>query len=175
MPFLAMPTHIFFDQLLISINLYQYAKSQAISLFYTRNVVYMKILQFDWPRAFRPRYQIWDLCRNVANNISFHHRPNCKKKWPNFPANPKNLTFGAFLAHFLHFLCKKKTYDEILLSRTTFYGFLTACEKLEITNDPIPRKHLDGQAEGWTGPVLEDPSSYCQVSKMTHLPLTEIF
>ena len=51
------PTTIFFIQLLISMNLYQHAKNQAFSLFCSRDIVGLKILQSDWSRAFWPIYQ----------------------------------------------------------------------------------------------------------------------
>ena len=45
----------------------------------------LKILQSDWPRAFSPMSQepdfsqIWNLSKNIANNINFHYRPNPEK------------------------------------------------------------------------------------------------
>ena len=33
-------------------NLYEHAKSQTFSLFYSRDIVDLKILQSDWPRTF---------------------------------------------------------------------------------------------------------------------------
>ena len=63
-------------------NLYQHAKNQAFSLFCSRNIVDLKILQFDSPRAFwsisqEPEFsQMRDLCKNISNNINFHYRPN---------------------------------------------------------------------------------------------------
>ena len=44
-PFLTTPTLIFFDQILISMNMYQHAKNQALSLF--RDIAYLIILQSD--------------------------------------------------------------------------------------------------------------------------------
>ena len=72
-----MPMPIFFNQLLISKNLHQYAKNQAFSLFYSRDIVNLKILQSDWLRAFWPISQetefskVWDFCKNTAKIIQF--------------------------------------------------------------------------------------------------------
>ena len=98
----ATPTQIFFNQLLISINLYKYAKNQAFSSFYSRDIVDAKTLQSDWPGAFWPISQeldfsqIWDMCKNTANCVNYNYRPNSIKF---FPMNSKNL----ILAHFPHF------------------------------------------------------------------------
>ena len=62
-----MPTPVFFYQVLISINFNQYAKNQALSSFCSRDLVDLKILQSDWPKAFwsisqQPDFsQIYDL------------------------------------------------------------------------------------------------------------------
>ena len=75
-PFLTMSTQKIFDQLLIYVNLYKYAKNQAIC---------PAVLQSDWLRTFWPKSQeqkfsqIWDLCWNTANYICFHHRTNSVK------------------------------------------------------------------------------------------------
>ena len=80
-----MPIQKFSDQLLIYVNLYQHAKNQAISLIYSRDVVDLKILQFDWLKTFwhisqeSEFSQIWDLCWNTANNTNFHYRTNSVK------------------------------------------------------------------------------------------------
>ena len=77
-----MPIQKFSDQLLIYVNLYQHAKNQAISLICSGDMVDLKILQSDWVRKFWPLSQepefpqIWDLCRNIANNIHFRYRTN---------------------------------------------------------------------------------------------------
>ena len=82
---LATPIQTFSDPLLIYVNLYQHAKNQAISLIYSGDMVDQKILQFDWLRTFWPIsqeqnfFQIWDLCRNTANNIDFHYISNSVK------------------------------------------------------------------------------------------------
>ena len=66
-------------------NLYQHAKYQDFPLYCSKDIVDLKILQSDWPRAFWPisqetdSSQIWDLCKNKANNINFHYRPNLEK------------------------------------------------------------------------------------------------
>ena len=61
-----MPNPIFFNELLISMNLYQHTKNQAFSSFFSGDIVNLKILQSDWPRAFwlksqEPDFsQVWD-------------------------------------------------------------------------------------------------------------------
>ena len=51
-PFITTPIPISFDQLLISMNLNQHAKYQAFSYFRSRDIIYLKILQSDWPKYF---------------------------------------------------------------------------------------------------------------------------
>ena len=66
-------------------NLHQYAKNQAFSLFCSRDTVNLKILQSDWSRAFwsvsqEPDFsQVWDLCKNTADIKKFLYRPNSEK------------------------------------------------------------------------------------------------
>ena len=61
-------------------NLHQQAKSQAFSSLSSSDVVDLKILQSDWPRAFwyisqeLDFSQVWDLCKNTANNINFPYK-----------------------------------------------------------------------------------------------------
>ena len=80
-----MPTPIFFNQLLISMNLHQYAKDQAFSSLCSRDIISLKILQSDWSRAFWPISQepefsqVWDLCKNTANIIKCLYKPNSEK------------------------------------------------------------------------------------------------
>ena len=73
--FLTMHTPIFFSQLSwLCINM---EKNHAFSLFFSRDIVDLTILQFDCPRAFcsisqEPNFsQIWDLCKNTSNNTGF--------------------------------------------------------------------------------------------------------
>ena len=52
--------------------------------------------------------QIWDLCRNTANNMNFHYRTNSvKMNDQNFSINSKNPISGPFLVHFPSFWGKK--------------------------------------------------------------------
>ena len=88
-PFLTMPTQKKIDQLLIYVNFYQHAKNQIcsinISLICSGDMVDYKILQSDWLRTIWPISheqkfsQTCNLCRNLANNINFHYRPNSVK------------------------------------------------------------------------------------------------
>ena len=41
-----------FNQLLLYVNLYQHAKNEVVSLIYSGEIVDLKIMQFDWLRAF---------------------------------------------------------------------------------------------------------------------------
>ena len=66
-------------------NLHQYAKNQAFSLFCSRDIVNLKILQSDWLKVFWPIsqepefFQVWDLSKNTANIIKFLYSPNSEK------------------------------------------------------------------------------------------------
>ena len=77
-----MPTQKCFDQLLVYVNLHQHAKNTAISLISSGDMVDKKILQSDWLTTFWPISQeqkfsqVWDLCRNTANDIYFNCRTN---------------------------------------------------------------------------------------------------
>ena len=55
-----MPNQKIFNQLLIFVNLYQYAKNEAVSLICSGKMLDLKILQSDWLRAFRPISQEQD-------------------------------------------------------------------------------------------------------------------
>ena len=85
-----MPTSIFFNQLLICMNLHQYAKNHTFSSFCSRDTFNLKILQSDWSRVFSPICheldfsQVWDLCKNTANIIKFLYRPVQKKLMTKF-------------------------------------------------------------------------------------------
>ena len=76
---------VFFNQLLISMNLHQHAKNQTFSSFCSSNIVNLKIKPSDWSRAFWPISQdtdfsqVWDLCKNTANILNFLYRPNSDK------------------------------------------------------------------------------------------------
>ena len=50
-PFMPTSIAIFFDQLLIPMNSYQHAKNRAFSSFYSIDMIYLKILQSDWPKT----------------------------------------------------------------------------------------------------------------------------
>ena len=57
-PFLTMPYQKIFNQLLIFVSLYQQAKNETISLFWSR-----EILQSDWLIVFWPISQEKDFCQ----------------------------------------------------------------------------------------------------------------
>ena len=78
--FMTMPTPIFSHQLLILVNLYQHAKNQACS-FYSRDILDLKILHFDWPSAFwamsqELEFSQIDFSKHTIININFHYKPN---------------------------------------------------------------------------------------------------
>ena len=131
-------------------NLQHHAKNQAFSSFCSSDKVNLKILQSDclrafWPRSQEPNFsQVWDLCKNTANNISFLSGPNSEKSnWLYFPINSKHIIIGPFLEQ--TFLSKN-----LALSHTTTHGPLTQCWVSEKNNEPIPRKLPNGRMEGWT-------------------------
>ena len=76
-----------------------------------------------------------------------------------------------FLAHFAHFGGKMFFPKNLALSHTTSYGFLTPCQNLGKTNEPISRICLgrwsDRQMERRTGSILQDLSGYRQRSKIS--------
>ena len=121
-------------------------KNKAFSSFCSRDIVNLKILQFDWLRAFWPISkesdfsQVWDLCKNTANIIKFLYK--------------KTLFLAHFGSIFPIFGAKKNFLENPALSPTTSYGFLAPCQNLEKINDIIQRKcperQKDGRTEGWT-------------------------
>ena len=67
-------------------NLCEFSSShRKIRLFHCYNRRCDWILQSDWLKTFLPISkeqtfsQMWDLCRNTANNINFHYRTNTVK------------------------------------------------------------------------------------------------
>ena len=87
---LTMHTQILFNQILLSsicidmqkIKLFFLQRYRRYAYFSSTAIVHLKIMQSDWTRGFCLISQesnfsrIWDLCRNLANNINFHYRPN---------------------------------------------------------------------------------------------------
>ena len=98
-----MPNPIFFNQLLISMNLYRHAKNQVFSSLCSRDIDDLKFLYCDWLSAFwpispKPDFsQIWYLCKNTVNNINFRYRPNSVK---NNDQIFQSIQKALFLAHF---------------------------------------------------------------------------
>ena len=78
-------------------NLYQYAKNQVFLSFFSRDIADLKILEYDWLRAFwrisqQPNFsQIWYLSKNTA--INFLYRPNSEKKMTKFFKKFKKIYF----------------------------------------------------------------------------------
>ena len=80
-PFLSKMTPIFFNKLLILMNLHQDVKNQAFSSFCSRDIVHLEILQSGWLKAFlsisqEPDFYQPDMYKNTANNINFCYRSN---------------------------------------------------------------------------------------------------
>ena len=104
--------------------MYQLEKNYAILSFCSKSMVDFKILQSDWPKLFQSVYNffpIWDLCRDIDNNINFHYRTNLEK---NNIKTYLQIQINLFLP----------------LPGTTSYGFLTKCQNLGKINDPVSRK-----------------------------------
>ena len=123
---------------------------------------------------------IWDLCRNTANNITFHYRTNSVKINDQiFQWIKKTL----FLTHFWSIFpisgAKNSFPENPAMSSTTSYGFLAPCRNLEKNNDIIPRKRPDrrkeGRTEGRTDPISYDSSGYCLGSKKLNRQISELW
>ena len=101
-------------------------------------------------RISRTKYsQIWDLCRNITNNIHFHYRTNSVKINDKiFQYIQKNLFLTHFWPIFPILGAKNFFLENPALSCATSYGFLASCKNIEKTNDTIPRKHLDRWKDG---------------------------
>ena len=101
-----MSTPIFFNQLSISLNLHQYRKTQVFLSFCSRDIVNLKILQFDWWRAFWPISQepefsqVWFLSKNTANIMKIFCRPNSKKLMTQFSSKFKKPCFWPIFGPF---------------------------------------------------------------------------
>ena len=135
---LSMLTPKIFCQLLIVINLYQYAKNQAISSIYSGVIVNLKILQSDWLGAFWPicqerdYFQTWNLFRNIASNTNFYWGTNFEKKLKTKFFNKfKKAYFRSISPIFWANFFSEKPGS----SRTISYGFLAPCQNLEKTRN----------------------------------------
>ena len=100
--FLIVATPKFFDKILIYVNLYQYAKNQAVSISFG-DMVDQKILQSDWLRTFCPisqehktNFPIYRICAGTQQMIIFLLKKFSKNWWPKFSVNSKNPVFGPF-------------------------------------------------------------------------------
>ena len=137
-------------------NLYQHAKNYNFSSFCFRDIIDLKIIQYDWPGEFWPISQepdfsqIWNFCKNTENNINFCYRPNFKK-WLNFPINSKKPIFWRIFGPFCPFL--GQTYilsffppKNLALLGTTQHGPLKPWWVPK--KKTILRKHLDRRTEG---------------------------
>ena len=139
-------------------NLHEYAKNQVFSSFCSKDMVNLKILQSDWSKALWPKSQepdfsqVWDLCKNAANNIKFLYRPNFKKKLiTKFSIKFKKLCFEPILSPFSQFWGAKKFFlENPAFSRTTSYEFLVPCQRVQKVNDIIQRRRPERRKDGRT-------------------------
>ena len=145
-------------------------KSGYLIILYLINVVDLKILQSDWPRALWPISlgpdfsQIWNLRRNGAHNINFNYRPNSEKTNDHiFHWIQKILFFSPCPPFFWAIVFYQKN---LALSRITSDGFLTLSWNLTQTNSNSNKmsEKMDGRMDGWMDPILLDILGYCQVS-----------
>ena len=109
--------------------------------------------------------QIWNGCRNAANNINFHYRINSVRINDKiFSINSKNPVFGTFLVCFPNFGGKIFFSGKSGSVTHNFIWSSSKCQNLEKTiqfKDTIPRKCLDrrldgrtdGKMERWTDPI----------------------
>ena len=90
------------------------------------------------------RFLVQEWCSNAANIINFHYRTNSEKINNQFSNKFKisNFAFVPFSDHLRNFFGKKYLPKNLALSHTTLYRFLTPCQNLEKTNNPLPRKRL---------------------------------
>ena len=96
----------------------------------------------------RTRYsQIWDLCRNTANNITFHYRTNLVKIIK-FINKFKKTRFWPIFGQFSQILRQKIFSKKIWKLCRTSYGFLAPCQNLEKTSYTISRKCPNRQKYG---------------------------
>ena len=125
-------------------------KNMTFSFFSSRDIVALKILQFDWSRAIwfisqKKHYpQMWDLCMNTSNDITDQILE--KKLWQNFQLIHKTL----FLAHFWHFFPifeAKILFSKIRLSHTTPHGPLTPYWVQEKSKELIAKKLPDERTD----------------------------
>ena len=123
-------------------TLYQHAKNQVISSFYSRNIFHLKILLSDFGPYLRnsifPKYGIYAGIWQIIETFTIDQiQGKLKTK---FSINSRNPMFDPFLGK--NFFKKNPTF-----SCTISYGFLAPCQNLEKTGDPTPRKCLDRQMD----------------------------
>ena len=134
---------------------YQHTNNEAASSICSEEIVPVKILQSDWPRAFWSISQKQDLCMNTAN---FNYKRNSVKT--------NNQIFQTlFLDCSPTFLGKKKSFPKKSGCHVQLHGFLAPWENSEKSNDPIQNNtQTYVSREGWTDLISEYPSSYHQGS-----------
>ena len=95
------------------------------------------ILDYAHPKKFRLTFNFYELVSGYFMNLFWRNRTfmiaRIKKKRPNLSKCLKNPASDSFWRN-LFFFRKNSA-----LSRTSSYGFLTLCQNLEKTNDPLPR------------------------------------
>ena len=108
------------------------------------------LLRTFWPKSRELKFsQIWDLCRNTANNINFHYRTTSVKcNDQTFQQIQKALFLADFWSTFpifwAYFFCCCWKFGSVMHS---FISISSTMPKFRKTNDTIPRKHLDRQTD----------------------------
>ena len=140
------PTQTFlinFDNFDNFCELYQYAKNEGVSLHCSGETADLKILQYDWLRAFSNKiFPIYRICAGTANNMNFHYRTGWLKINDQiFLLIQKTL----FLAHFPNFLGKKG-----FSKKSGSVTHIAPCQNSEKSNDPVLKNHPDRRQDGRT-------------------------
>ena len=135
--------------------MYQQAKNEVFHWLVLEIWLIIKILQSGWLRAFWPisleekSSQIWDFCRNIANNIHFHYRIiSVKINDKIFKYIKKNPVYSLFLAHLLDFLGKNSFSRKSGSVTHNFIWVSSIIPNLRKTNGTIPRKRQDRRKDG---------------------------
>ena len=152
-PFLTMPTQIFFHQLSIYVNLYQYARITIFYWFLLKILLSKKSCNLIGWKHFGsylrnknfPKYDIYAETQQIIQIFIIQ-----QIQWKlmiKFFINSKSPAFGSFLVHFPNF-CGKTIFQKIHLSQATSYMFLAPYQNFGKTNDTIPTR-MARLTDGW--------------------------
>ena len=168
-----------------------HAKNKLHHSLLSWNIIFSRILWFDWLTAFwsitkEPEFcQIWDLWWNISNNINFHFRLFPIKTNDKIFQKIQKTYFGAIFWLFLPKFGLKWILTQIWAKKRAlpvfkYSNYLTSCQKLEKTNELFLRKmpnwRTDRQTEGQTyngdfiGPSVRQGSNksrwYSNINKL---------